>query len=248
MLDTIFRHRTLVVHPQFKDVEEFLASLPERFLRQEGTVIHKGRNELRRMSYGGKEFVVKSFHRPNIINRFVYGVFRPSKAKRSYNNALLYQQIGVGTPCPVGYLNVRSGGLFDRSYYVTLASDCPYTYEALFKQKFAYEDDVLRAVARTTALLHEHGLAHKDYGRGNILFRKEENGIKIEVVDLNRMYVGKLDIKKGCKNFERLPATPHMHQILAEEYARLRGFDAAECLRLITAYRSVQPGKIDNLY
>ena len=52
MLDTIFRHRTLVVHPQFKDVEEFLASLPERFLRQEGTVIHKGRNELRRMSYG----------------------------------------------------------------------------------------------------------------------------------------------------------------------------------------------------
>ena len=130
MLDTIFRHRTLVVHPQFKDVEGFLASLPERFLRQEGTVIHKGRNELRRMSYGGKEFVVKSFHRPNIINRFVYGIFRPSKAKRSYNNALLYQQIGVGTPCPVGYLNVRSGGLFDRSYYVTLASDCPYTYEA----------------------------------------------------------------------------------------------------------------------
>ena len=53
------------------------------------------------MKYGEKEFVVKSFHRPNLINRFVYGIFRPSKAKRSYIHAGMFLEIGVGTPRPV---------------------------------------------------------------------------------------------------------------------------------------------------
>ena len=88
----------------------------------------------------------------------------------------------------------------------------------------------------------------KDYGRGNILFAKTETGVKLDIVDLNRMYVGPIDIKRGCKNFERLPATPHMHRLMAEEYAAARGFDADECFRLMQAYRSTQPGKINGLY
>ena len=245
---SVFNHRTVVVHPDCKQWEEFIRSVPERFQKKEGVVIHQGRNELRKISYKGQDFVVKSFHRPNIINRLVYGVFRPSKAKRSYIHAQMYLAIGVGTPKPVGYLNVRRGLLFDRSYYITLASECPYTYEALFKQKFDYEDDVIRAVARTTAILHDHGYAHKDYGRGNILFLKTEQGVSIEIVDLNRMSVGPIDLRTGCKNLERLPATPHMHRVFAEEYARLRGFDVEECYRLLVAFRSTQSGKIDGLY
>ena len=105
----MFHPYTLVIHPDFKELGDFILSLPERFEKNEGVVIHKGRNELRKMEYGGREYVVKSFHRPNIINRFVYGIFRPSKAKRSYDHAELYLKIGVGTPQPVGYFNVRSG-------------------------------------------------------------------------------------------------------------------------------------------
>ena len=55
-------------------------------------------------------------------------------------------------------------------------------------------------------------------------------------------------MKAGCKNFERLPATPHMHRLMANAYAEARGFDADECFRLMQAYRSVQPGKIDDKY
>ena len=156
--------------------------------------------------------------------------------------------IGVGTPRPVGYLNIRKGLQFDRSYYVTFASDCPYTYEELFKRKFPYEDEVLAAVGHVTARLHNHGYAHKDYGRGNILFGQTPEGIKIEIVDLNRMDIGPLDMKAGCKNLERLPATPHMHRVLAEAYAKDRGFDPEACYKLMVAYRSTQPGKIDGLY
>ena len=248
LLGHVLAHRTLVLHEDFQDLRDFMLSIPERFEAGEGIVVYKGRNELRRMSCGGHDLVVKSFHRPNVINRFVYGVFRPSKAKRSYEHACMYLAIGVGTPFPVGYLNVRRGMLFDRSYYVSLASTCPYVYNDLFYRHFDYADEVVRAVGRVTAALHEHGYAHKDYGRGNILFQKTEDGVKIEIVDLNRMYIGPIGMKKGCKNLERLPATPHMHRLLAEEYAAARGFDAEECFKLMEHYRSTQPGKINGLY
>ena len=245
---SILHPRTLVLNPRFKHLESFMHSLPERFEQNEGEVIYKGRNELRKISYEGCDYIVKAFRAPNVINRFVYGIFRPSKAKRSYEHACMFLKIGVGTPYPVGYMNVRNGFLFDKSYLVTLVSECSHVYYELFERKFEYEDEVLREIARVTAKLHSHGYAHKDYGRGNILFEKTNEGIHIELVDLNRLAIGPLDLKASCKNMERLPATPHMHRVFAEEYAKLRGFDAEECYKLLVAYRSTQPGKVDGLY
>lgn len=247
-MSSIFHPRTLVIHPHYTALKEFIVSLPERFKRGEGTVIHQGRNELRTFEYEGQRYVVKSFHAPHLVNRFVYGIFRPSKAKRSYEHAEMLLRIGVGTPQPVGYMNIRCGLLFDKSYYISLESACTHLYQELFEQSFSYEEEVLRAIGRVTAVLHEHGYAHKDYGRANILFQQTEKGVQIELVDLNRMAIGPLDIKAGCKNFERLPATPQMHRWLAEEYAKARGFDADECFKWMVAYRSTQPGKIDGLY
>lgn len=247
-MSQLINHETIVLHPDCTQLETFVRSVPELFRKNEGRVIHQGRNELREFEYEGMRLVVKSFHRPNLINRFVYGVLRPSKAMRSYRNALMYLNIGVGTPKPVGYLNLRGGLLFDRSYYITYASTCPYRYEDLFKRHFDYEEEVLREIGRVTAVLHEHGYAHKDYGRANILFQKTDKRIKLDIVDLNRMYIGPIDMRRGCKNFERLPATPQMHRWMAEEYARARGFDAEKCYELMQAFRSTQPGKIDNLY
>ncbi|MCI5581097.1 MAG: lipopolysaccharide kinase InaA family protein [Phocaeicola plebeius] len=244
-----WNHCTLVLHPAFQGMEEWMRSLPERFDREEGTLVHNGRNQLRRLTYQGKDYVVKAFRRPHVINQWVYGLLRPSKALRSYLNALTLQRIGVGTPQPVGYMNLRQGLRFGRSYFVTMASDCPYRYEDLFTRSFDCQEEVLRAIARTTACLHDHEMAHKDYGRANILFRPLPDGqVKVELVDLNRMALGPLDVKAGCKNFERLPATPEMHRILADEYAKARGFDPQQCFELMQAYRSTQPGKIDNLY
>ena len=77
----LLAHRTLELRPDYQNMEDFMYSIPERFAAGEGTVVYKGRNELRKMTYGGLDLVVKSFHRPNLVNRFVYGVFRPSKAK-----------------------------------------------------------------------------------------------------------------------------------------------------------------------
>ena len=78
-----WNHRTLVVHPSFEELSDFMLSLPHRFEQNEGVLIHDGRNKLRRLTYEGRDFVVKSFRRPILINRLVYGLLRPTKALRA---------------------------------------------------------------------------------------------------------------------------------------------------------------------
>ena len=245
---SILHPSTLVLHPDYRHLEKFMRSLPQRFENNEGEIIHNGRNILRTIEYEGVRYVIKSFRTPNIINRFVYGFFRASKAKRSYHHALLLQSLGIGTPQPVGYMNIRNGVLFHKSYYVSLESTCPHAYQELFEKPFDYTEEVLRAVGRVTALLHESGLAHKDYGRKNILFKRTDKGVEIDLVDLNRMYFGPVDMVAGCKNLERLPATPEMHRWLADEYAKARGFDADTCYKLMVKYRSRDNNLIEGKY
>ena len=127
-------------------------------------------------------------------------------------------------------------------------STCPYVYNDLFRRKFDYEEEVLREIGRVTAVLHEHGYAHKDYGRENILFQKTPEGIKLEIVDLNRMFVGTIGMKAGCKNFERGCGYPADASLDGGGVCKGRGFDVEKCFELMVAYRSTQPGKIDNLY
>lgn len=238
-----FHPLVIGIHPEYKSQKAFIQSIPERVKQNEGTVIYKGRNEIRKIKHEGQSYVIKSFCRPHWINKFVYGIFRGSKAKRSFLYANRFLEIGVGSPQPVAYIDERNGLLFGRSYYVSLLSECPYTYAALFEQEFDYADEVLRTIGKMTAILHNHGYAHKDYGRGNILFGKKSDGtVLVEIVDLNRLHIGTIDIKQGCKNLERLPATPHMHRLIAEEYAKLRGFDFETCYELIRAYRKAELG------
>ena len=147
---------------------------------------------------------------------------------------------GIGSPQPVGYYTERTGLLFERRYYVSLKSECPYTYYDLVKNNFSNQEQILRAIARTTAAMHEHGYLHKDYSRGNILFKDTEQEIKVEIIDLNRIRFKEIGMDEGCKNFERLPGTPEMFAVLADEYAKARGFDADECFRLIMKYTLAQ--------
>ena len=237
-MNTEKRYTTLELLPEYANWHDFMLSIPDRFHKKEGTLIYKGRNQLRKFCHEGQEVVVKSFHRPNWINRFVYGILRPSKAHRSYHNGLLLKSLGIGTPQPIGYLNIRCFGLFDKSYLVTLASTCDHQFDYMLSAPEDYAD-VLREVADTTARLHDAGYWHKDYGRGNILFRKDSEGdVRVEIVDLNRMGHGRVDMEQGCKNFDRLPATPFMHQVMAEAYARARGFDPTVCCQLMQEARA----------
>lgn len=209
-------------HPQLK---EFVLSLPQRFEAGEGTSIREARNSLRIFHTDGMEVVVKSFGIPNILNRIIYGTFRPCKAKRSFRYASLLRKNGIGSPQPLAWISYRKGLLFGRSYYVSLRSGCPYTFEDLMKGQVEREEEVLRAIAHTTARLHDARMLHKDYSRGNILIGFSPDGeIEIELIDLNRIrFFHTISVEKGLQNmFERLPVSSHQHDIMKKAYREAR--------------------------
>ena len=232
-ISRIIHPRRVFVGDDFQDLSSFVRVLPVHF-ENGGTLIYEGRNKLKEFEIHGRKLIVKSYQLPHLINRIVYNSFRASKARRSYQYAQMLRKAGIGSPAPVGFYSTGTWLLFGRSYFVSLKSECPYTYRNLLEETFTGDKEkVLRAIARTTAALHENGLLHKDYSGGNILFRETDKGIEVEIIDLNRMRFGKVDIETGCKNFERLPGTYEMFVILADEYAKVRGFDADRCLELI---------------
>ena len=53
----------------------------------------------------------------------------------------------------------------------------------------------------------------------------------LQVIDLNRMRFGRVGLKKGCKNFERLCLNEEILSRIAEEYAEARSFDKALCVK-----------------
>ena len=232
-ISRIIHPRRVFVGDDFQDLSSFVRVLPVHF-ENGGTLIYEGRNKLKEFEIHGRKLIVKSYQLPHLINRVVYNSFRASKARRSYQYAQMLRKAGIGSPAPVGFYSTGRWLLFGRSYFVSLKSECPYTYRNLLEETFTGDKEkVLRAIARTTAALHENGFLHKDYSGGNILFRETDKGIEVEIIDLNRMRFGKVDIETGCKNFERLPGTHEMFVILADEYAKVRGFDADRCLELI---------------
>ena len=220
-----------IVHPR--------RALSVHFCAGHGTLIHKGRNQLRILSHCGEDYVVKLFGRTNIINRFVYGLLRKSKAQRSYEYALMLREMGIDSPMPLAWQTERNGLLLNRSFLVCQRSELPYTYADLIAGHLPNEELVLRSIAITTARLHNAGWLHKDYSRGNILLGFGEDGsVRVELIDLNRLrHFHQITMKEGCHNFaERLPATPEQRRIMAETYAKNRGFDAEECFQLMTEH------------
>ena len=137
---------------------------------------------------------------------------------------------------PVGYSITGSSMLLGKSYFISLKSETDYNFRSLLDDSFPGRDMILKEIAKITARMHNNNIIHKDYSPGNILFGITDTGVNIEIIDLNRMRFGHVDMKAGCVNFDRLPGTEKMFKIMAYEYASLRGFDPEQCYELIIKY------------
>ncbi len=226
--------RRAVVTAEFGELHDFVRTLPYRFIHtQTGKVIYSGRNELREFTIGDYRVVVKSFCRPHLLNRFVYGWFRKSKAQRSCEYAALLRSLGIHSPAPVGWCTVRHGLIFSDSYYACLRSEMPYTYFDFMQQRVAEPAEYLREVGRVAARMHEAGMIHRDFSRGNLLIGCDAQGRpQVEIIDLNRIRFRSVSLAEGMANFDRLPASAEMKRWMAEGYAEVRGVSVEQCLKL----------------
>jgi Lipopolysaccharide kinase (Kdo/WaaP) family. len=225
----------LEINPDYQFLKDFVLSLPETF-GTEGTVLYKVRNEVREIDVAGIKVVVKKFKVPHLINRFAYSYIRKSKARRSYEYAMMLKQNGFGTADPIACMEFRQGGLLTDSYLVTL--HCPYSrdFNEFRFTSLNRREAILRDFAQFTARLHDKGIRHLDYGGGNIMFEQTDHGTEFCLIDINRMAFGKVDMEKGCENFKLLYLREESFRFLAQEYALARGFDTEMCFELMKPY------------
>lgn len=197
---------------------------------QDGEVIFRRRNTLR-LTDG---VVVKQFACPNMLRGLWYGLFAKSKARRSYEYA---QQMPELTPAPVAWREVRIAGVLRESWYACKQSDCTHTFNELIgAPDFPHRADILKAIGRFTATLHQRGIMHRDYSGGNILFNSD--GSRVEVIDLNRIrFCRHLTRAQRLRNFERLNIDREALRTMALAYADAMHEDPATTAEYIIAHR-----------
>lgn len=224
--------RTIVINSEYEDLQAFLTELPANF-EHSGDVVQNRRNVIKSMEYDEYSLNVKRYRKPILINRFVYSLFRKPKAYKAYYNALEVIERGFKTPIPIAFIEEKEYGLLGLSYFVSTQLKDVREIREYYWSKVQGDEQFLLEFARYTARLHDAQILHLDYSPGNILFSHNGGYHEFNLVDINRMQFREVDIKLGCENFSRLFGNDETVLFIAEEYAKARNFDVAECRALI---------------
>lgn len=230
------------INKTFESLKNFTLEIREIFNTQSAS-IHKARNELKVIHYENNEYVVKSFKKPNFINRIVYTFFRESKARKSYEYSL---KIGEFTPTPISFIEFYSNSLLDSSFFIAKKYNYDFTIRVpLLSSDFIQKEDILKQFAHFTYKLHQNNILHQDYSPGNILIKKQEFEYEFKIVDINRMKFMPLSIGQRLKNFSKLWASDEDLKTIVKEYSKLIKEDELECVKIALKFSHKQKNKIN---
>ena len=220
------------INPKYKSLEKAILDVPRRF-DEEGEVIENNRNVIKILEIEGQRFNVKSFKKPNVVNQFAYAYLRKGKALRSFEYANMLLKRGVDTPEPIACIVYRNIWGVTRSFYISRQEEYDYTFRDLRIERPADLEFILREFTKFTYHFHSQSIYFIDHSPGNTLIRREGEGVKFMLVDLNRIKFMNISPLVGLKNFYRLNATDDMIDIIADEYARLTHSNVGEMTRLL---------------
>lgn len=214
-----------VINDKYQYMKEEILAVPSLF-DAATEVLGNERNVVKIMSIGGLRCNVKKFKRPNIINQFVYAYVRKSKAERSYLNAGYLLEHGILTPEPIAYIIYQNLYGVTDSYFISIQQDFDFEFRALWKDRPADTEDILKAFTRFTYDFQQKGIFFKDHSQGNTLIKRlPGGGYDFYLVDLNRINFRKLSRKEGILNFSRLALKGKYLDLVAQEYACLTNDD-----------------------
>jgi len=218
----------LQINPTYQHLQSWIEQIPSCFFSS-GEVIYNARNQIRVVQGpDGLLYNVKRYCCPKWFNRIIYTWFRPSKAKRAYENALLLQQLGIATPTPIAYI-LCGQHLLAESFLIT--QQISYTHR-LYEWGDGLtqgREEVMRAFGTFTAKMHNNKVLHLDYSPGNILYDQVNRKWQFAIVDINRMHLGPVSLIQGCNNMGRLWGEEAVYRLIAEGYAQERKADVNTC-------------------
>lgn len=225
------------INPDYSALADFIHTLPQGGYSVDKTFCHD-RNVVELITGPDRrQYVLKRFKRPNVVNRVVYKWFRKDKAQRAYDNALMLLDAGVATPRPVAYMRRPRHGLYHTGWYLSEYMARP-TIDQVYRSLKADDaalDDLMTQFFRFTLGLYAKHIIDKDYNPGNILVERVGEQYSFALVDINRMRRGTATLRDEMTAMSQMSPTPELIARWLPLYARLRGASEDELHRLLDA-------------
>lgn len=224
-----------IFNPAFKKYKKTFEKLLSNF-KNEGILIGTDkRNAIKHFEIEGDKINIKSFKKPNFINKIVYRYFRKSKAKRSFEFAHVLLENGFGTPQPMAYLENFDWVGLSSSYYFSRQLENVFMFRAaIFDVNFENREEITRGYARFFFNLHEKGIEFVDNTSGNTIIENKNGKFVYYLVDLNRMnFHQKMTIHQRIENLSKLTLDESVLQLIANEYSKLFSYPEADFYSLL---------------
>ncbi|WP_396137774.1 lipopolysaccharide kinase InaA family protein [Flavobacterium sp.] len=167
---------------------------------------------------------IKSFKKPNLINKIVYRYFRKSKGRRSFEHASKLIKMQIGTPQPIAYFEKFDFIGLKESYYACEHLENVFEFrEIVQNEAFINREEIIRQFIQFTFQMHQIGVEFLDHSPGNTLIRDNNNGnYTFYLVDLNRMkFHETIDFHTRMKNLSKITHKKDMIAMMSNEYAKL---------------------------
>jgi len=233
----------LVINKAYKKYYDKIKEITSDF-DSLGTLIYDGRNQIRNIELDDIILNVKSFKKPNVINKLIYKYFRKSKAARSYEYANKLISLDLNTPINIAY--IETGKLFlSKSYYICEYFENDFSMLEVLEERVTDRENVIRQFANFTYSLHKKGVLHLDYSPGNILIKKSGDNYIFSLVDINRMKFLDVSLEMGIKNFSKLWNSEEMLKYISEEYAKLNNVSYEYVYDLLRDYDSKHKDSVE---
>lgn len=232
---------TFIVNPKFERYKSEVLTAFDQFSQTGENYMIGERNQIKLFKINSYTVNIKSFKIPNKLNQLVYKHFRKSKAKRSYEFALILLEKGIGTPQPIAYQETFGGLGLQRSFYASEHLNYDLTYRELVEiENYPDHENILRQFTQFCYKLHEEGVEFKDHSPGNTLIKKvSDDQYEFYLVDLNRMkFHNSMDIKLRMKNLSRLTPKKEMVRVMADEYAKISNQNSEDLFNLLWGFTS----------
>ncbi|MHC4227526.1 MAG: lipopolysaccharide kinase InaA family protein [Planctomycetota bacterium] len=168
---------------------------------------------------------------------FVKHIFRPSRAKRSYNASLMLQKNGFDAPAVIGLFERRHGPFcVDNSLLTEDVENTGSMMQVLTDicrgsdgNALIRKRGLIEAFAQTVGRLHARGIFHGDLRLGNVLVVKEGRKWRFFFIDNER-----------TRKFYRLPSRLRLKNLVQVNMI-VRGISNTDRLRFFRTYLSMNP-------
>ena len=215
-------------HPNFSKYKTQIENCIINFTSYGKDFVIGKRNAIKLFELEDEVISIKSFKKPNLINKIAYRYFRKSKARRSFEFASKLMEMQIGTPKPVAFFENHDFIGLKESYYVCEHLENVFEFrEIVQNEAFENRDFIIRKFTQFTFEMHEKGIEFLDHSPGNTLIRKNIDGsYSFFLVDLNRMKFHKaIDFQTRMKNLSKITHKKDMIAVMSNEYAKLSNGD-----------------------